>query len=285
MWEIIWDVFVDALLDSVKMLPFLFGAYLLIEYIEHRASHRIQRILAGSGKYGPLGGALLGCVPQCGFSVTAANLYGGRIITLGTLIAVFLSTSDEAIPVLLGSPGSGPVIFKLLACKVVIAIVAGFCVDGALRLRKRSVPLNTAHVHDLCSDCDCEHSGIVVSALKHTIHIFLFIFLVSLVLGGAIAALGEERLSALLLTGSVLQPLVAALIGFIPNCAASVVLTELFLAGSISFGAAVAGLCAGAGVGMAVLFKVNRNTRENLGIAALLYVISAGAGMLITLLG
>ena len=286
MWEILWDIFLDAFLDSLKMLPFLFIAYLILEYIEHRSSSKLERFL-GSNKFGALGGAVLGVVPQCGFSVAASNLYAGRIISMGTLIAVYLSTSDEALPIMLSQPSAYPQMFLLLGIKVVVGILAGILVDGVIRITRNSFHANAdspkQHIEEMCKDCHCNEHGIVRSALTHTVKIFLFIFVFLLFLNGCIEWIGEDNLSAFLLTGNIFQPLLAALIGFIPNCAASVLLTELYLAGSISFGSAVAGLCTAAGIGLAVLYGVNRNIRENLLITAILYVTGSLVGMVIQL--
>ncbi len=283
MWELLQDVFLDAFLDSLKMLPFLFIAYLILEYIEHRSSTKLERFL-GSNRLGAVGGALLGCVPQCGFSVTAANLYAGRVITVGTLVAVFLSTSDEALPLMLAHPEAYPMMFALLGIKVGIAVIAGFAVDfAACWIRKDDYKgTEQEKIHAMCKTCHCEH-GIWGSALRHTVSIFLFIYVVLFILNLCVELVGEEQLASFLLTGSVFQPLVAGLIGFIPNCAASVLLTELYLAGSISFGSAVAGLCTSAGVGLAVLYKVNRNFKDNLIITMTLYVVGIVAGMIIQL--
>ncbi|WP_246019592.1 putative manganese transporter [Bacilliculturomica massiliensis] len=277
------DVLIDTLLDGVKMLPFLLAAYLIIEYMEHRAGDKLEAMLAGSGKYGPLGGALLGALPQCGFSVVAANFYAGRVITRGTLIAVFLSTSDEAIPVMLSAPGNGRMLGWLIAVKVVVAVIAGMVIDLIDRRRGRT-NISAEHHHDICSHCGCEEGGILRAALHHTAVIFVFILAVSLLLNSVFYLLGEETVGRLLLTNSPLQPLLTAIFGFIPNCAASVVLTQLYLAGGISFGSVVAGLSTGAGIGTAVLFQINRNWRENLRIVGLIYLIGAGAGMLMQVL-
>ena len=281
--EEFWDIILDTLLDSVKMLPFLFGAYLLIEFLEHKASDKLQNALSKSGNHGIVVGAILGTVPQCGFSVAAANLYSGKVITLGTLIAVFISTSDEAIPVLLSSPGNAGVLLKLIIAKIVIALIAGFLVDFVLKARH--VQENEPELQDhnvLCHYCGCEH-GIIRSAIKHTVSIFLFILLVSFVLNGLITWIGQDTISKVLLTDSVFQPFIAALIGLIPNCAASVMLVQLFLAGSLSFGSVVAGLCTGAGIGLAVLFRANRNWKKNLLILLLLYGIGSISGLMIHL--
>ena len=281
--EEFWDIILDTLLDSVKMLPFLFGAYLLIEFLEHKASDKLQNALSKSCNHGIVVGAILGTVPQCGFSVAAANLYSGKVITLGTLIAVFISTSDEAIPVLLSSPGNAGVLLKLIIAKIVIALIAGFLVDFVLKARH--VQENEPELQDhnvLCHHCGCEH-GIIRSAIKHTVSIFLFILLVSFVLNGLITWIGQDTISKVLLTDSVFQPFIAALIGLIPNCAASVMLVQLFLAGSLSFGSVVAGLCTGAGIGLAVLFRANRNWKKNLLILLLLYGIGSISGLMIHL--
>lgn len=269
------DVLLDAILDTLKALPFLFGAYLLIEFLEHRASGKLTSALMGP--LGPIGGAVLGCVPQCGFSVAAANFYTGRLISPGTLLAVFLATSDEALPILLSRPQAMLDLLRLLGVKLVAAAVFGLLTDLVC---KRFLKLHQDEpFHDLCEDCDCEHEGIFKAALHHTIKVFLFLLLVNLVLGFAICFVGEENISGFLLSGSVFQPLLAALIGFIPNCAASVILTELYLAGSLSFGSAVAGLCTGAGLGLAVLFKTNRHTKENLALSGVLYAAAVITGV------
>ena len=279
------DILLDTLLDSIKMLPFLFGAYLMMEYMEHKASDRIRSALAKTGRLGPAVGALLGCVPQCGFSVAAANLYAGRLITVGTLAAVFISTSDEAIPVILAHPDRWGEIGILLACKVLIALVTGFFVDFVLH-RWNTTPQESreAHIHDLChhDGCGCENNtGILRPALRHTLRIFVFVTLVMFGLNLAVWGIGEQRLFSALMSNSLWQPALAALFGFIPNCAASVVLTEFYLAGSISFGSVVAGLSTGAGMGLVVLFKANRRLRDNLRIMAVLYAAGTLFGILL----
>ena len=194
------DILLDSVIDTLKSLPFLLGAYLLIECMEHRASGKLTQALGKLGPLGPVGGALLGCVPQCGFSVAAANLYAGRLITPGTLIAVFLATSDEALPILLSRAGAGGEVLRLLGVKLAAAALAGILADFvAARLpggRQRQP------FQDLCQDCGCEERGIFLSALSHTLRVFLFLLGVNLALGLGMAWVGEERLSRLLLTGS-----------------------------------------------------------------------------------
>lgn len=274
------EVLSHALEDCIRMLPFLFLAFLLLEALEHKTSEGLNRALAKAGKAGPAAGALLGCIPQCGFSIVAANLYSGGVITLGTLLAVMIATSDEAVLILLGNPGQGGEIVRLLVTKVIIAMAAGYVTDAVTKGKNR----DKKEIEDLCTDCGChDHHGILRPALHHTVKIFLFLFLFSVVLEFAIHVLGMEQISRILLSDTLFQPLVAALIGLIPNCASSVILTQLYLSGVISFASVIAGLCTGAGLGLAVLFKVNRNRRENLKILGLLYAISAGVGILLQL--
>ena len=277
----IWHIFEHSLLHSLTALPFLFLAYLLMEAAEHYHSAKMEKAIRGIGKAGPLVGAALGCVPQCGFSATASNLFAAGLVSRGTLLAVFLATSDEALPMLLGASHGRSMILPLLLAKVVIGIVAGYVIDFYMTRWGRPREL-----YDLCEDCGCEEegSGILKPALWHTGHILLFIFLLNLILGLAMHFLGEDLMGSLLLKGSLLQPFVAALVGLIPNCAVSVTLTQLYLAGSLSFGSLLAGLCSGAGLGLAVLVKMNRSRRENITIAATLYAIAALCGLVVHLL-
>ena len=274
------EIILDAFLDSLKMLPFLFLTYLFLEYLEHKGSAKFTEILKRSGKLGPLGGAVLGCVPQCGFSVAAANLYAGRIITAGTLIAVFISTSDEAIPILIANPESAGLVFKLIAYKVIFAVFAGFLLDFILR---REPCLNIVTNNNLHSDCENVISGkqIIISAIKHTIYIYLFIFAVLIALNLLIYYIGEDRLSSLLMTESIWQPVIAGLVGLIPNCAPSVILTQLYVSGGIDFGALFAGLSTAGGMGLVLLFKNNHNLRQNLLIILYMYLLSVIAGLIL----
>lgn len=282
--ELVIGVLEETLLDTLKMLPFLFGVYLLIEYFEHKASDRLPRLLRKMGAFGPIGGAALGCLPQCGFSVAASNLYSGRLISLGTLIAVFIATSDEAVPILIASPDGAGKILPLIIAKLAVAIIAGLCTDLVIRLIRGRKNEEEEPFHDLCEDCGCDEHGIIYSALKHTVQITAFVFAVSFVLGLAMEFAGEESIGKILMADSPFQPFVTALIGLIPNCAASVLLTDLYAAGSLSFGSVIAGLSTGAGFGLAVLFKTNKNLRENLIIAGILYLAGALAGSALNLI-
>lgn len=283
MFETIFDIAKEAILDSLKMLPFLFGAYLFIEFLEHKASDKLTKSLQNLGPFGSIGGAALGCVPQCGFSVAAANLYAGRLITIGTLMAVFLATSDEAIPIILANPSSIGVLWKLILAKLIIAAVAGFFIDLVLRVFVKKKAAETPFV-ELCADCDCEH-GILHSAIKHTVNIFVFILIVNLGLTALITIVGQDVVFGFLASTRLFQPFIAGLIGLVPNCASSVIITQTYLQGGLTFGSAVAGLSTGAGIGLVVLFKANKHLKQNLLILGGLYVIGVAAGLIIDIIG
>ena len=286
--ELILDVLLDALIDGAKMLPFLYLAYLLIEWLERNHGQRIENALAGGGRWGFVPGAVLGCVPQCGFSAVAANFYASRVITPGTLLAVFVATSDEAIPLLAAEPGMWGTLAVLLVLKVILGMAAGFVLDVPLR---RVLPQSlyggyAGHADEVdCHEEHEEHSGIFLAALRHTLEIFAFILLFSFLIGLVFELVGEGAITALLGRMGPFQPMVAALIGLVPNCAASVLLTQLYLSGGIGFPALVAGLCSGAGVGLAVLYRSNPSLKQNLVITLLLWGLGAGCGMLLALLG
>lgn len=291
MWSLICEVALDALIDSVKLLPFLFVTYLAMEYLEHKTSDKSNQLVERSGKFGPLYGSLLGIVPQCGFSAAATNLYAGRVITLGTLIAIYLSTSDEMLPILISEKVSILLILKILFVKVIIGMIAGFAIDFIhqkfLRFTHMKDPHHLPDIHHMCEHehCHCDEKGIFPSALKHTLEIFVYILVISFVLNLVIAYIGEDTLSSFILNRPVIGELAAGLIGLIPNCAASVVITQLYLEGLLSAGPMMAGLLVSAGVGLLVLFKVNDHPRENLKILGLLYAIGAVSGLLIELFG
>lgn len=275
------EIILEAFIDSIKIFPFLFLVYLFLEYLERNTENKIYKKLETAGKFGPVIGGALGCFPQCGFSVVAANLYSRRVITLGTLLAVFISTSDEAIPILLSNPNEMGTVFKVLGLKVVIAIIVGFVID--LFIKKRLKTANEKEYESLfhhvaCDCCSCDEN-IFKSAAVHAMKIFVYILIATLALNTIIFFIGEENLGLVLMNNSIFQPVLAALIGLIPNCAASVVLTEMYIQGSISIASLIAGLCTGAGVGLLVLFKINKDMAENIKILLLLYLISSLVGV------
>lgn len=282
MHELIHEVVLHSLLDTAKLLPFLFLTYLVMELLEHKAGERVLGFVERSGRFGPLVGSLFGLVPQCGFSAAAASLYAGRIVTLGTLVAVFLSTSDEMLPLLIAGNVKLSSVLLLLGYKATVGILVGFAIDLLCRGR-RTEPL---HVDALCEKehCHCE-KGIFRSALHHTVGIALFLLLITLLISAAVFFVGEEALASLLSDRPLLSYLLCALIGLIPNCAASVALTGFYLNGFISAGAMLAGLLPGAGVGMLVLFRINRPQKNNLLLLLLLFVLGFLFGGLFDLTG
>ena len=274
-----------TLIDTAKVLPFLFLTYLLMEFLEHKAGGAPERWLRGSGKVGPLVGGALGVLPQCGFSAAATGFYTGRMITTGTLIAVYLSTSDEMLPILISSEASISAILKLLATKLVIGIAAGFAIDGIARLLRRGkADTQEPQIEELCEreNCDCG-DRFVLSALKHTAYITVFLLIFTFVLNIGIDLVGEENIKNIVLNRPVLGSVLAAVVGLIPNCASSVALTSLFVDGVISSGALLSGLMVNAGVGLAILFRNNRPIKDSLRIVAILFGVSVLCGIFIDL--
>lgn len=272
------DLFLDVLLDTLKLIPFLFLTYVAMEYMEHRTGKKTQTLIKRAGRFGPVIGGVLGAVPQCGFSAAASNLYAGRVISLGTLMAIYLSTSDEMLPILISEHAPVGTILGILLAKALIGILAGLLIDLVLRYKGRE---KHQHIHDICEQehCRCEE-GILKSAVSHTLQIALFILVIGLALNLLLHFVGEELLADLILNHPVAGPLLAGLVGLVPNCAGSVVITQLYLEKVIGAGPMLAGLLTGSGVGLLILFRVNHHKKENLRILGLLYAIGALAGIL-----
>ena len=273
------DVIVHTLLDGIKLIPFLFIAFLILELLEHKLSGKNKKIIEKSGKFGPIIGSMLGAFPQCGFSVAATNFYATRIITLGTLISIYLSTSDEMLPLLISEGVDIKLIIKVLGIKILIGMISGFIIDLIFRKKEKN------HIHDFCEEehCNCKN-GELISTIKHTLNITLFIIIISFILNTIIYYVGEDTLGNLIFRKKVLGPILSSLIGLIPNCASSVVITQLYLENVISFGAMMSGLLTGSGVAILVLFKVNKNLKENLKILGLVYIIGVISGIIIELI-
>jgi len=271
-----------AFLDSIKLLPFLFIAFLIIELIEHKLSDKTKKVISKSGKFGPILGSLLGLIPQCGFSVLATNLYITRIVSLGTLISIYLSTSDEMLVILLSKNASISTILPLLAVKFFVGMISGFIIDFILRNKKKK-----SETYSICEDehCGCEHEeNLFKSSFIHTIKTFIFIFIVTFIITLLFELFGEEHLSKILLKDTLLSPFITSLIGLIPNFASSVILTELYLSGAINFASIISGLLTGSGVAILVLFKTNKNLKENFSILGLVYFIGVLTGIIITII-
>ena len=275
------EVILDTIVDSLKLIPFLLVAFLIIELLEHKLNNKTKNIITKSKKIGPIIGSLLGVIPQCGFSVMATNLYITRIITLGTLISIYLSTSDEMSIIMISEKVEISLILKILLIKIFFGIVYGLIIDKIINKKKKDKETN----YELCDEehCDCNHS-ILLSAIKHTLHITLFIFIITLIINTIFTLLGDNYLSKILLNNSILSPFITSLIGLIPNCAASVILTELYLNSTISLGALIGGLLTSSGSSLLVLIKNNKNQKENLSIILLLYALGVLSGIIIELI-
>lgn len=320
--DLLVDVLADSVIDTLKLIPFLLVTYLAMEALEHFASNKVKEAVEHAGVAGPVVGALLGALPQCGFSAMAATLFSGRVVTAGTLVAVILSTSDEMIPVFLAHQEPASRMLSIIAIKVVLGIAAGLLLDLVLRLLHRAGDGHT-HIHELCEreHCHCEeadeleelddnhhdhgdhhghhehghhhdygHShhgawGIVRSACVHTAQVTAFIFLISLLFGLIIEGLGVNSIRSTLAYHPVRATFIAALVGLIPNCGASVAIAELFLDGTLATGPMLAGLLSSGGVGLLVLWRTNADARQNVYVTLLVYVVAVLAGLAACALG
>jgi len=276
------EILEHTILDTLKLIPFLFITYIIMELIEHHAEEKTKKIIKKSGKFGPVLGAILGVVPQCGFSAVAANFYAARIITRGTLIAIFLSTSDEMLPILISEGAELGLILQILSIKVLIGITVGIIID----LIQRKENKDNNGIHEICEHehCHCEEEGVVKSSIKHTIQIFAYIFIISFIINCLIHLIGENTISGIIVNIPFIGSIISSLIGIIPNCASSVILTELYISNIITMGSMIAGLLVNSGVGLLVLFKVNKNYKENLSILGILYIVGVVSGIVLDLL-
>ncbi len=281
---VIVDVLKDTLLDVARLFPFLFLTYLFMEYLEHKSEKHSVNWLKKSGKFGPVIGGLAGLVPQCGFSAAAANLYAGRVISRGTLVAVFLATSDEMIPMMISNQLPAKTIFSVLGVKLLVAVVAGLLIDLFMHLTRHED--GHLHIHEFCEteNCHCEN-GIFKSALIHSIKVILFIFILTFGINYFMLAFGTQGIEYVTMGQSFGIVVLAAFIGLVPNCATSVALTQVYLYGALSDGALIAGLLVGAGIGLLVLLRVNKKIMDNIKIICLLLVIGIFVGALINVLG
>ena len=271
------DCIMDGLIDTLKLLPYLLVTFLILEFIEHKLGKKNQKVLEKNKKVGPLIGGLLGALPQCGFSSMAANLFSARVITMGTVIAIFLSTSDEMLPILLSEKADIKLILGIVGFKAIIGIVIGFIID--LIYRKKS---EKEEIKELCEHehCHCKEKNIIISSLIHTLKIGLFVLIANLLINIIIYKVGEETLSKILLSNNILTYFASSLIGLIPNCAGSVIITELYLAKLITLGTMLAGLLTGSGLGILLLFKTNKNIKENLSILSIIYMVGIIIGII-----
>lgn len=272
----------DAAIDTALVLPILYLAYLIVGYFSHNNNEKYAKILHHTKKAGPVVGAFLGCVPQCGFSSVMSKLYSGKVVSLGTLIAVFITTSDEAIPLMISKPEFIPKLLLLLAIKVTFAVFVGYIIDLIVHLATRKRDKLNDYVdpphHDEHGECCAKN--IFLDALKHTLVIVAYVFVATLIINIIREYVGLEALRVIFPENGYIQVLIACLVGLIPNCGASIALVELYMAGVVAFPALVGGLCAGAGVGLIVLFTTHKKPLADLGITALLYGLAVSCGYL-----
>lgn len=279
------EVFSDALVDSIKILPFLFITYLAMGFLEKVTSEKSKNLIKKADRIGPLWGSLIGVIPQCGFSAAASYFYIGRVITLGTLISIYMATSDEMLPILISEQVPPGVIIRILSAKVVIGMITGFATELLFGWMVRHHKVPEGFSLDVDGSCACCATSVVIDAVRRAVKVCAFIFVISLIIGTCINLIGEGALSSVFFSIPVLGEAVAGLVGLIPNCAASVVITQLYLDGIIGPGAMMSGLLVSAGVGLLVLFKENSRMKENLWITVLLYGASVLWGCIITVLG
>lgn len=269
------DIVKDTLIDGIKLLPFLFITFILMELIEHKFGDKLNNKLKKVNKIGPLLGSLLGIIPQCGISASASNFYITRVISLGTLISVYLSTSDEMLPILISHNSNIFLIVKLLVTKFICGLVFGFIIDFIFRKKEQE------EIKDFCEleDCDCDH-GVIKSSIIHTLKTFAYILIISFILNIVMFYFGEEFLSKILMKDNILGIIISSIIGLIPNCSSSVLLTELFLNNSISLGQLLSGVLVNAGVGLLILIRFNKNKKENIKIITILLTIGIIVGFI-----
>ena len=274
------DILKDALIDTIKLIPYLFITFLILEGLEHKLTKKNEKILTKNKKFGPFIGSILGALPQCGFSTMAASLFSSRVITIGTVIAIFLSTSDEMLPIMLSEKVDIILVLKIIGTKVLIGIIVGVLVD-LISNKKEAI-----HIHDLCEDenCHCDEEGIFISTIKHTLKIAFFILIANILINVIIYLIGEKSLSKLLLKKNIITYFIASLIGLIPNCASSVIITELYLSNLITIGTLLSGLLTGSGLGILLLLRTNKNLKENMTILTIIYITGVIVGIITDLI-
>ena len=274
------EVIQDGVLDTLKILPYLLVTFIILELIEHKLSHKNKEILSNNKKYGPFIGSILGALPQCGFSSMASELFSSRVITIGTLVAVYLSTSDEMLPIMISEKVDILLLLKIIGFKIIIGMIVGLIIDLIIKKKEEH-----NHIHEKCVEdkCSCEKDGIIISSIKHTIKIGLFILIVNLLLNVLIEKVGEHNISNILLNKNIFTYFLASLIGLIPNCASSVIMTELYLSKLITIGTLLSGLLTGSGIGILILFRTNKNIKENLFILSIIYFTGVIVGIIVDL--
>lgn len=272
------EVIIDTLIDTLSIVPFLLVVFIILEYLEHHYSSKNESVLKNT-KFGPIIGSILGIIPQCGFSVAATNLFSARAISIGTLISIYLSTSDEMLPILISNKASYKLILLIVLIKFIVGLIMGILIDLII---KKKDDINIKH---MCEEdnCGCEENNVIKSAIKHTINITMFILVVTLILNIMFNYIGEASVSKMFMKHSLFSPFITSLIGLIPNCGASVIITELYLKKTILFGTMLAGLLTNSGIALVILFKENKNIKENILVLLMTYFTGSLIGLIINL--
>ena len=290
------DCLMDGLIDTLKLLPYLLITFIVLELLEHKLSKKNEKALRKNKKFGPIVGGLLGALPQCGFSAMASNLFSGRVITIGTLVAIFLSTSDEMLPIMLSEKTDITILLRIIGFKILVGIIVGFIVDFIFRKKELHDQDERLHKHnhkdvdncitEMCEHdhCHCKEEGIFLSSIKHTLSIGLFVLIANLGINLIIYYIGEDSLKEFLLNKNIFSYFIASLIGLIPNCASSVIMTELYLSNLITTGTLLAGLLTGSGLGILLLFKTNKNLKENMTVLGIIYSVGVIIGLIVDLI-
>ena len=275
------DCLLDALFDTLKLLPYLLITFLILEFIEHKLSKKSEKVLSKNKKYGVVLGGALGGLPQCGFSAMASSLFSSHIITMGTVIAIFLSTSDEMLPLMLGEQVDVMFIIKIIGFKILVGIIIGFIVDLIFKRKEDNNTISEVCEHE---NCHCKNEGIIKSSIIHTLKIGLFILIANILIGLIIFYVGEDNIKEILLNKNIFTYFLSSLVGLIPNCAPSVILTELYLSEMITVGTLLSGLLTGSGLGILLLFKSNKNMKENLTILSIIYLVGVIVGIIVDMI-
>ena len=272
------DVLLDGIIDSIKIFPYLLIGFIILEYLEKKINHKNEKILMKYNKFGPLVGGVLGGLPQCGFSTMGASLFSNNVITMGCIIAIFLATSDEMLLIMISEKINISFIISIIIFKVIIGIMVGFFVD-LLYKRKNS----HISIHEECIEehCNCKNDGIFLSGLKHSLKIILFILIMNTIINILLYFIGEDTLKSILYNKNIFTYFLSSLIGLIPNCCSSVIITELFLGKFISLGVMLSGLLTGSGIGILVLFRSNKSIKENISILSIIYFVGVLVGILV----
>ena len=276
-----FDIVMDGIIDTIKLFPYLFITFLILEFIELKINKKNEKVLIKYRKFGPFFGGLLGGLPQCGFGAMAASLFSNHVISMGCVVAIFLATSDEMLPIMLSHNISLLDVLKIISFKVVVGIIVGFIVDLLYKRKNDQITIQSECLHE---HCDCKENGILFASLKHSIKILLFILFVNLLLNGILYYVGEDVVKDILKSNNIITYFLASLVGLIPNCGSSVIITELYLSNFISLGVLLSGLLTGSGIGILLLFKNNKKIVENISVLTIVYFVGVIIGFIIDII-